>query len=545
MKTKSYILAASAALFLFTQNSYSQDSFFSDSSSGFDSFGSSSSSIPVEFSGTLQAFGKAYLDKDIDGKDSGFEAEDLNDFKNIPTDADVNAKVGIKYSGNKADADLKLYFQKDVIENNPFDIIDELTLSAYMGDFTLNAGKMKIIWGKGDKLHVIDNFNADDYTEFIIPDYLDRRLSTPMLQAIYAPPYSNGTLSNVRLEAVYTPFLPTDRFAQDGYWVPGQVNSLKSEIQGIVSANLAGKLAKTQGSGTPNYAANAEYLEYLTYANGLLSDPASVYPETNTLEYSQFGTRLTATLRQFDVGASYYFGHFKQPTVDLSSYISDVTALSSDASFLTSSFGAALASGATTAQDAAKAYAATGGTTLSVPELHYDQKQTFGLEASTILWHFNVRGEAAYNLTEDTAGDDPFVHNNSVAWLFGFDIDLPFANMNVNIQETGTYTLNYDKVEDGSFKEYDADYNAGYASNNRLVANITTSFMNEKLSPEVTLVYGIERGDFVVMPKIVYKPVPDLSLIASGMYITCKNEDSEFYAWENNSFVKLGAKIEF
>ena len=117
--------------------------------------------------------------------------------------------------------------------------------------------------------------------------------------------------------------------------------------------------------------------------------------------------------------------------------------------------------------------------------------------------------------------------------------------MNVNIQETGTYTLNYDKVEDGSFKEYDADYNAGYASNNRLVANITTSFMNEKLSPEVTLVYGIERGDFVVMPKIVYKPVPDLSLIASGMYITCKDEDSEFYAWENNSFVKLGAKIEF
>ncbi|MBR0123901.1 MAG: hypothetical protein IJM03_00975, partial [Treponema sp.] len=94
-------------------------------------------------------------------------------------------------------------------------------------------------------------------------------------------------------------------------------------------------------------------------------------------------------------------------------------------------------------------------------------------------------------------------------------------------------------------KEYDADYNAGHATNNRLVANITTSFMNEKLSPEVTVMYGIERGDLVVMPKLVYKPVPDLSLTASGMYLGCKNEESEFHAWENNSFVQLGARVEF
>ena len=553
MKTTARIFTASAALLLLAANSSAQDSFFDgDSSSGFDSFGGSSSSIPVEFSGTLKADGRAYLDKDVDGKDTGFEAKNLKDFRNVPTDADASAKIGIKYSGNKADAEVKLLFQKDIIKDHPFDIIDELTLSGYMGNLTLNAGKMKIIWGKGDKLHVLDNFNADDYTDFIFPDYLDRRISTPMAQAIYAPAYSNSVVSNIRLEAVYTPFLPTDRFASKGYWVPGQVGELKSTVTGIVSTNLATKLAKKDAliSTPPNpptadyIAAEKDYLEYLTYANSLMDDPENLYPDTNTLKYSQLGGRVTATFRQFDVGASYYYGHYKQPSVDLSSYYADAEAIASNTTFLTN-YGALIQGGAISKEDAIKAFAIQSGTELSLPELHYDRKQTFGLEASTILWHFNLRGEAAFNLTEDTKGDNPWVHNNSVAWLAGFDIDLPFANMNVNIQETGSLTLNYDKVKDGAFKEYDADYNAGHATNNRLVANITTSFMNEKLSPEVTVMYGIERGDLVVMPKIVYKPVPDLSLTASGMYLGCKNEESEFHAWENNSFVQLGARVVF
>ena len=296
MKTTARIFAASAALLLLAANSSAQDSFFDgDSSSGFDSFGGSSSSIPVEFSGTLKADGRAYLDKDVDGKDTGFEAKNLKDFRNVPTDADASAKIGIKYSGNKADAEVKLLFQKDIIKDHPFDIIDELTLSGYMGNLTLNAGKMKITWGKGDKLHVLDNFNADDYTDFIFPDYLDRRISTPMAQAIYAPAYSNSVVSNIRLEAVYTPFLPTDRFASKGYWVPGQVGELKSTVTGIVSTNLASKLAakdalaSTISSTTPPSAAYIEsekaYLEYLTYANSLMDDPESLYPETNTLKY--------------------------------------------------------------------------------------------------------------------------------------------------------------------------------------------------------------------------------------------------------------------
>ena len=57
--------------------------------------------------------------------------------------------------------------------------------------------------------------------------------------------------------------------------------------------------------------------------------------------------------------------------------------------------------------------------------------------------------------------------------------------------------------------------------------------------------YGIERGDLVVMPKLAYKPDQNLTLTASGMIINCNDEDSEFYGWRKNSFASISAKYQF
>jgi hypothetical protein len=57
--------------------------------------------------------------------------------------------------------------------------------------------------------------------------------------------------------------------------------------------------------------------------------------------------------------------------------------------------------------------------------------------------------------------------------------------------------------------------------------------------------YGIERGDLVLMPKLAFKPDQNLTLTASGMYIHCADKDSDFYRWRKNSFVSLGAKYQF
>ena len=675
MKINKYILITSALLI--GAAAYAEDF---DSFGDFGDFGgesSSSSAAALEVNGSVDTEIRSYVDvSDVDDASA----------KDVEVDAAPSATLDLSYSGNKSDLSLSLKIDEDTIKNHPEDVIDEAILRAYFGNLTLEAGKMKLVWGKGDKLHVLDNFNADDYSDFIIPDYLDRRISTPMIRGVYSLPFAN-----MNIEGVYTPFLPVDRFATDGRWTPAQVSSLTGNLKSGATDNVAsaferyttatatvggagaayeiskesaakaktaletanaafdkansiytdlsskystlqngytayktvmadatqsatlsylgvdtnlsfedfcaqcasfqgytsyltaakaGKLpagvpatltyaqfqassmnpkdknvssdtleslrkgyseasaayyattvAKETAQTTYDSYAEAEktagekyeaaktevqdagkaYLLALTYANGLSED--AIYPDLYNLKYGQYGARVTATLGQVDLGLSYYNGWFKQP-----SYNADK---------LTSFIEAYLAKGEVADED---------------KFLAYDKKQTFGLEASTIIWHFNVRGEFAYNLTDDMDGSDPWVHNNSIAWLGGFDIDLPFWNANLNVQETGSFVLNGDECDNNVF---DVDYSAKGYTNNKLVANITTSFLNDKIAPEVTVMYGFERKDLVIMPKLAFKPDQNLTLTASGMYIWCGDDESEFKAWENNSFVSLAANYSF
>lgn len=553
MKIRKYLTVGVITALTFTgafaqelnsDNFGSEDFSFNDFS--FDEIGGEASSTnKVEISGDITAKNRAYISGD-------------DDFCDLPMNADVNADVNLKYSGNSTDAVLNLKLNKDNVCNNPQKIIDEAYVSAYFGNFKFDVGQMKTVWGKGDKLHVIDNFNADDYSDFIIPDYIDRRISTPMVKTSYAFEYSGNLLSNMKIEGIYTPFLPTDAFATTGIWTPAQVRGLMESVTTKAKLNLSAKVEQlekvrmtantilpiaekanagdataltqlaTLAGGAENIPAfvqkvkddltnaNTAYILALNNASALSNNSEMIYPSINTLEYGQAGTRFTFSLGAVDLGLSYYYGHYKQPSVNptkidtyLEKYLVDEKITESD------------------------------------KFLKYDQKQTFGLEFASIIWHFNVRGEVCYNLTDDIDGTDPWTHNNSVQWLGGFDIDLPFWNMNVNIQETGTYILKNSEIADNATKLFDVDYNKNSYMNNKIVANITTSFKNDMILPEVTIMYGIENGDLVLLPKIEVKPTSDLSLVASGMYIWCKDDNSEFASWKDNSFVQLGVKITF
>ena len=598
MKLSKYILMTSALLM--GTAAFAED--FGDFG-GFEDDASGNSGSGIEVSGTVSTDIRAYVDTDDSDK--------------VDVEAKPAGNLSLSYNGNNSDLTLSLCMDEDKIKNNPEDIIDELVLRGRLGDyFTVEAGKMKVVWGKGDKLHVLDNFNADDYSNFIIPDYIDRRVSTPMLRAVISLP-----VANFNVEGVYTPLLPTDRFATTGRWTPAQVtrltttltgdakedvaqaftryttatatagtlNALNADYQAAQTAytqvmiNAAAKTAVTAAGGNwdamsdeqkqafiaahqaelaagivanktvleaglrkAGYgyfidnlqvaagkysaacaetgftadniadevkAAGTIYMYMLENANALSADPTVIYPDLWTLKYGQFGGRATWTLGQLDMGLSYYNGWYKQPSVNAEKMIPFINKY--------------LAGETITEED---------------KFLAYDKKQTFGLEASTILWHFNLRGEFAYNLTDDVDGTDPWVHNNSIGWLGGFDIDLPFANANLNVQEIGTYVL---KGEECDKNALDVDYGENGYSNNKIAANLTTSFMNDKIAPEVTVMYGIENKDLVVMPKLSYKADQNLTLAASGMIINCGDDHSEFKAWEKNSFACISAKYQF
>lgn len=489
------ILAISAAAVFCASLAAAQDMDFGDDfGSDFGSdFGDSSSSSSFS-AGSFSVNGEAQINfrAYVDDKDTiGLPIDEWN------TWVDPKGKIGLNYSNDTVSADVKFALSKDIITDYKSDIIDELTLEATFGNFVVQAGKMKVVWGKGDKLHVLDNFNANDYKDFLIPDYIDRRISEPMVRVLYNAPNDVGPFTSNRFELVWTPFITADRYAASGRWVPNQVNELKEELT-----------KKAMSSMSPE---NPSYTAMLSRSSSLADN---LYPDLYQLKYMQAGARFTTTTGSWDWGVSYYFGRDKRASFDflkMDSYVRKYL---------------------------------NGNAGEDDKFIDYDFLQVFGVEAAKTFGAYNFRAEAAYNLTQDVAGDNPRIHNNSVAWVFGFDRDLPISELNFNLQTQGKYIINHDEIDD-SRNSLDTE-SSTYETDNKLVLNISDNLLHGKLKPEISAIYGFEHFDLIIMPKITWYVSDGLEFSANGMYMQSfiKNR-SEFGDWHNNSFVQISAKYTF
>lgn len=491
-RTKILALLATATFFssfATAQDMDFGDDFGSDFGGDFGDTASSSSfaATALSVNGEAQVNFRAYVD---DEGTSGLPIDEWN------TWVDPKGKLGLNYSNDSVSADVKFALSKDIITDYKADIIDELTLEAYLGNFVIQAGKMKVVWGKGDKLHVIDNFNANDYKDFLIPDYIDRRISEPMVRVLYNAPNDAGPFTSNRFEFVWTPFMTADRYAASGRWVPTQVKELKNQL-------------------TENAAAKEQSL-YTTMLSNSSSLADNLYPDLYQLKYMQAGARFTTTTGSWDWGVSYYFGRDKRASFDYENIVHGTYV--------------------------EKYLKGTAGEDDKF--IDYDFLQVFGVEAAKTFGAYNFRAEAAYNLTQDVAGDNPRIHNNSVAWVFGFDRDLPISELNFNLQTQGKYIINHDEIDD-SKNSIDTEKST-YETDNKLVLNISDNLAHGKLKPEVSAIYGFEHFDLIIMPKVTWYVSDGLEFSASGMYMQSFIESrSEFGKWHNNSFVQIAAKYTF
>lgn len=504
-RTKILALLATATFFssfATAQDMDFGDDFGSDFGGDFGDTASSSSfaATALSVNGEAQVNFRAYVD---DEGTSGLPIDEWN------TWVDPKGKLGLNYSNDSVSADVKFALSKDIITDYKADIIDELTLEAYLGNFVIQAGKMKVVWGKGDKLHVIDNFNANDYKDFLIPDYIDRRISEPMVRVLYNAPNDAGPFTSNRFEFVWTPFMTADRYAASGRWVPNQVNELKEGL-----TRTAGTLITKQRmlAGTDSEA-QAVYTTMLSRSSSLADN---LYPDLYQLKYMQAGARFTTTTGSWDWGVSYYFGRDKRASFDYENIVHGTYV--------------------------EKYLKGTAGEDDKF--IDYDFLQVFGVEAAKTFGAYNFRAEAAYNLTQDVAGDNPRIHNNSVAWVFGFDRDLPISELNFNLQTQGKYIINHDEIDDS--KNLIDTEKSTYETDNKLVLNISDNLAHGKLKPEVSAIYGFEHFDLIIMPKVTWYVSDGLEFSASGMYMQSFIESrSEFGNWHNNSFVQIAAKYTF
>ena len=474
-------------IFIFLNSAQAQDSFFDDSDFGNESANSEtgqSLSSNFEFSGFAALGIRFYPHPDLKRADA------------VP-----NFGINLKHSSSKTEIDSHFRFNMRTILEYPLDFIDECTMRAYLGDFVLSTGKMKLVWGRGDMLHVLDVFNANDFTDFTIPSYIDRRIGEPMIHLAYNAPIS------LRLEAAWTPLMTPDRVSLKGPWIPSQIeeakqklsstlfdgtlldlfpsqkienimyttikdtltaitsppanitvnfpvlsdeeidqissqfNSLQKPVIKAILKSLSGKPITIDISGTLtedkiNEIAEKESKKYAKFiieefktslqkAGTIIQnfdlDPFikigmnSFLPDMNQIKYGQYGLRLSGSLGPTDMACQYYFGHYKTPSIDVSAMIEK---------------------------------AMSGGNIRDC--VYYDPIHIFGMDFGVAIFMFNFRSEAAYYMSYDFKGHNPAVHNNSIQWVLGFDVDIPLNNINLNVQNIGSYILGFKNVKENN-----------------------------------------------------------------------------------------------
>lgn len=574
---------------------FAQDSFFDDAGS------TDTAAAETDTSSTMSSASMSASEKTVEWH--GFAKFDARfwahpDVKR--TDAIPVFGLTVSYSGAKTELSAGLKLNARTLKDYPLDILDELTMRVYLGDCVLSAGKLKLVWGKGDMIHVLDVFNANDLTDFTIPAYIDRRIGEPMVHLAYNAPIP------LRLELAWAPSMTPDRVALSGPWVPTQLHAAKQtaielitdgkflstfptekikailystikdtlstavsppatvttnfpvlsdteidniisqltalpilkqtikatlktlggkpitfDISGVLTEDKIKKIAKTESERYANLITE-EFHQKVQKAAALISSfqfngitkigMNAFLPDMHNIKYGQYGIRLSGSAGSVDMAGQYYFGHYKTPSIDVDAMIANALA------------GKSLADC-----------------------VHYDPVHIFGIDLGTAIAMFNLKSEFAYYMTGDFKGTDPAVHNNSIQWVMGFDVDIPLNNINVNIQNLGAWTLGFKKVKENNKRgKFDMDWNtAEKSTNNKLIVNISDSWLHENLTDSVTCIWGIEHNDFVVMPKLRYRIKDELYVEGTGAYIYAANKKSEFSNWKNNHFVQATLEYRF
>ena len=443
------------------------DDFSFDDLEGFKETGAATAGT-LEIDGELLYRTRAYI-SDAALEDTGdLEAEGDR------LEASTQARLNFSYAAEKADIFVNLNADRHTLVDNPEKLLDEAYFRYYGEGYELEAGLMKVVWGKGDQLHVVDFLNADDLSDGVNPDYLDRRLATPMIKLNLHPGESG------KLELVYLPTLTADEIPVEGPWAPQDALTLLAAAENYV--DNAGLSA-------------SQLADYM--------DTGAFYPDTDTVDYSQAALRYTDTAGRLDWGVSYYYGFHKQPSVRVSM---------------------------------------SSPTVVSGIELSYDRLNAFGLEAGGVFGGFNLRGEAAYCLTEDTGGDDPYVHNNSIGYLAGFDRDLPLNSMNLNLQYTGDLVLKDGEIGQADDVDYDPD---DHYIRQRMIVKLTDSYAHETIKPELKGIYTFEDRDYLIAAGIVFTPADNFEVTFEAGFYGGENDYTELAQYDDADYLELGFSCAF
>ncbi|MDR1219415.1 MAG: hypothetical protein LBK73_07390, partial [Treponema sp.] len=218
---------------------------------------------------------------------------------------------------------------------------------------------------------------------------------------------------------------------------------------------------------------------------------------TTTLDYVQAGARYTTTLGGMaDIGAQYYYGRLTNPAITM-----------------------------------------TPGDAAPTVTFAYNPYHHIGVDYAQVLAGFNIRAEAAANITGDLGGDDAGVYNPSLAWSLGFDREL-FWGINLNAQCNETIRLFDSAIHDPQDSEYDADI-----TSTRITAALSRNFLRDELEVRVAALWEIESGACLIMPALTWTKDDIAIELSCGVF--AGSDEGLFGQFRDNSFVKAGITYTF
>ncbi|MEM5948029.1 hypothetical protein WKV44_05695 [Spirochaetia bacterium 38H-sp] len=477
-------IAIITAVFFIALSAFAQEDF-----SFFDTISGTESSM-LKISGNIDTELRFFTDPD-----KSIEKQDIAETSGIGLD--------ISYDGQSSRAIASLSYDQSYDFTTQAgrqaalsDMIKEAYIQLFLSWATIDIGYKKIVWGKGDKVHTFDTINPTDYTDFINPDYLDRKKAENMLHITIA-------LSDfANWEIVYVPSFTPDIFPQEGKWVQYEFSSLSTAIEDAIN----------QGATAYATTVTADYMSAgfsLTEAQTLAkrdaqlwaaqhAEQALVYDNPEGLDSFIAASRINASFAGIDMGLSYQYTYDRLPVIDTSKLSTN--------------------------------YQAT---------ITYNRLQLIGAELATAPAGFNIKAEAAYFLTEDTDGTDPLVRNNRIAYLAGVDKDI-IPDININLQITGSYVLGTDNIKKG-----DTDYNADSKYSTTIInAGLTGNMLNNNLYLEAAGAYQIETTTWMLRPRLEYN-IDDNTKIGISYTYYAGDKDTLFGQFNSSSFLKIYSTIKF
>jgi hypothetical protein len=225
------------------------------------------------------------------------------------------------------------------------------------------------------------------------------------------------------------------------------------------------------------------------------------HPDTTTLNYAQGGARFTTTIGSADIGLQYYYGRLPRPALAMT--------------------------------------LAPSSPQPSAVNFIYNPYHHIGVDWAQVIFGFNVRAEAAANITGDLDGDDGAVYNPHLAWSFGFDRDL-FWGVNLNIQANETITLLHNKIADKPLPDIEADTNI---TSTQIIAALSKTFFRDELEVRAALIWEAEAGDFLITPSLVWTKDAVSIELSGGIF--GGGEEGQFGQYRDNTFVKAAVKYTF